>query len=235
MEVLTPTALSRSSKISWPPEDISEAEGFESGINSTIAVTGGLIGAALLTTFHDRYSLFARLNSVSFFLALVLLFHVRQPQLLFMNYGYTVALVGMIESVGSIIGFLLPRRITQYLSISKGIILIYIVYGLMPLNIPFLKSRPLLLGIVTVSGILLGILNPQVQGKMINELPKKSIGAIISAFYTVVQLTIPLGSLIFATLANALSLNIFWVGLLLFDGVTFIIWLVQRRYQRQDT
>ncbi|WP_158727530.1 MFS transporter [Levilactobacillus enshiensis] len=284
------------------PGDIAEAEGFESGINATISITGGLIGAALLAAFHYHYSLFALVNSVSFFLAFALLFHVRQhfatlssshinipqtvglvahfqrffqqskanfvqlkhestltqyievfmainlvdagqgvllnlsfahqPQLLIGNYGYTVALVGMVESIGGILGSLLPGRLTRHLSISKGIILIYLTYGLMPLNILFLKSRVFLIGIVVISGVLLGILNPQVQGKMINDLPKQSIGSLISAFYTVVQLTVPLGALIFATLANVLSLKFSWIYLLLFDVISFLTWLAQRRHQR---
>ncbi|WP_125762422.1 MFS transporter [Levilactobacillus mulengensis] len=287
------------------PKDISEAAGFEAGINATISITGGLIGAALLAAFHYHYSLFALVNAASFFLAFALLFHVRrhfailassqvvvpkqvgftasirhffhqtrhnfkllkqhasiiqftevfmainlfdagqevllnlsfahQPRLLLINYGYTVALVGMVESVGSIVGSLLPGRLTRRFNIPIGIVLIYATYGLMPLNILFLKSRALLLLVVIVSSVLTGILNPQVQGKMINDLPKESIGSIISAFYTVVQLTVPLGSLIFATLANALSLKFSWIGLLVFDGGTFLLWLVQRRHQRNVT
>lgn len=286
------------------PQDISEAEGFEAGINATISLTGGLIGAALLTAFHYNYSLFALVNAASFFVAFALLFHVRQHfstlassqvtiqkttgllanikhffrqtkanfvllknqstimqyvgvfmainlfdagqgvllnlsfahqrQLLIGNYGYTVALVGMIGSIGSIMGSLLPGRITKHFSISKGILLIYTAYALMPLNILLLKSRSLLLAVVIVANVLIGILNPQVQGKMINDLPKNSIGSIISAFYTVVQLTVPLGSFVFAILANTLSLEISWVGLLVFDAITLVLWLGQRHHQNSQ-
>ena len=154
-----------------------------------------------------------------------------QRQLLIGNYGYTVALVGMIGSIGSIMGSLLPGRITKHVSISKSILLIYTAYALMPLNILLLKSRGLLLAVVIVANVLIGILNPQVQGKMINDLPKKSIGSIISAFYTVIQLTVPLGSFVFAILANTLSLEISWVGLLAFDAITLVLWLGQRHHQ----
>jgi len=287
------------------PNDITEAEGFESGINATISVTGGLIGAALLSGLNYHYSLFALINSASFFLAFGLLFYVRkdfsqlsssrvtvqkavgivssgkkffrqarsdfvllkqqatiiqftevfmminlfdagqgvllnlsfahQHQLLIVNYGYTVALVGMVESIGGILGSLTPGRITRHLSIPKEIVLIYGAYGLMTVNILFLKSRFLLLVITVVASVFTGILNPQVQGKMINELPEQSIGSIISAFYTVVQLTVPLGSLIFATVANTLSLKVAWSSLLAFDGVTLIMWLVQRHHQVKES
>lgn len=281
------------------PADISEAEGFEAGTNATISITGGLIGAALLSAFHYHYSLFALMNAASFFLAFGLLFSMRQRfatlpssrvvvrktvgllaksrqffhqtrqnfvslkqhtaitqfiqvfmainlfgagqevllnltfahqrQLLVVNYGYTVALVGMVASVGSIIGSLLPGRVTRQLSISREIILIYAAYGLMPLNILFIKSRGFLLGIVVVASVLTGILNPKVQGEMINTLPKEAIGSIISAFYTVVQITVPLGSVIFAALANGLSLPVAWVSLLAFDVVTLGLWAMQRQ------
>jgi predicted MFS family arabinose efflux permease len=283
------------------PSDIPEAEGFESGINSTISLTGGLIGASLLSLFQYQYSLFAFLNAISFFSAFWLLFHSREyflqlpcshvkigktygmfnncrkflrktqanftllkkestivqfikvfmainlfdsgqgvllnlsfaheQKLLFINYGYTVALLGMVESVGSIVGSLLPGRITRYFSISICIISIYVAYGLLALNIIFFKGKILLLVLTVISSILIGILNPIVQGKMINELPKESIGSIISAFYTVVQLTVPLGSMIFATMANTLSLQVSWISLFLFNLVTLLLWILLQRKQ----
>lgn len=181
--------------------DIAEAEGFETGFSSTLEITGGLIGATLLAFFNYNYSFFALLNSVSFFLAFILLFYVRknfsnissshiviekhsgivfnvkefihqmhsnfgllktfpditkfigvfaafnlfdagqevllnlslveQRQLIFVNYGYTVALVGMFESIGAILGSFLPSKITRYLSITVEIFLIYGAYGLL--------------------------------------------------------------------------------------------------------
>lgn len=277
--------------------DIAEAEGFETGISSTLEITGGLIGAALLSVFNYHYSLFAFLNSVSFFMASMLLFWVRknfsvipsshvlvekytglmpniskffhqmrldfamlktfpeitkfigvfsainlfdagqevllnlslvkQQQLIFVNYGYTVALVGMVGSIGAILGSFLPGRITKHLKITVGIFFIYGAYGLLIPNILFLKNKYLLLVLIAVSSLLLGVLNPQVQSVMVTKLPENMIGSIMGSFYTIIQATIPLGSAIFSAVANVLSLNISWCSLLAFDMVTLFVWIAQ--------
>jgi len=277
--------------------DMAEAEGFEAGINTTISITGGLMGAALLGLFRNNYSLFAWLNALSFFSAFILLhrarqdfssissshvliknhsgklanvnqfFHqmaanitllkthtkitkfigvfaainlfnagqevllalslVQQRQLIFLNYGYSVALIGVVESVGTILGSLLPGRITKHFRITVEILFIYGVYGVVTLNSLFLKDRYVLLALIATGGVLIGLLNPQVQSMMITTLPEETIGSIMSAFYTLVQVTIPVGSAVFAMIANGQSLKIAWVALLGFDVVTLLMWLIQ--------
>ncbi|WP_203641461.1 hypothetical protein [Levilactobacillus andaensis] len=48
---------------------------------------------------------------------------------------------------------------------------------------------------------------------MITELPEESIGSILSVFYTVIQLTVPGGAVVFAFLANGWTVAIAWLGL----------------------
>jgi len=62
---------------------------------------------------------------------------------------------------------------------------------------------------------------------MITKLPENMIGSIMGTFYTIVQITIPLGSALFSTVANAMSLRFSWLSLLVFDVVTLLIWSAQ--------
>ncbi|MCW3778200.1 hypothetical protein OM945_04910 [Levilactobacillus namurensis] len=140
----------------------------------------------------------------------------------------------MFESIGAILGSFLPSKITRYLSITVEIFLIYGAYGLLIPNILFFKNKVILLILILTCGFLTGVLNPQVQSMMITKLPENMIGSIMGTFYTVVQVTIPLGSALFSTTANAISLRVSWLSLLFFEVVTLLLWSTQVHLSRKN-
>lgn len=145
---------------------------------------------------------------------LLSLSYIQHKGLLFINFGYTVALIDMVESVGMIIGSFMPMKRIAWLSIKANLIVMFVVCGLISTNLLILHNRYLLVGLMIVSGVLIGLLNPRIQADMIGILPEKSIGSIMSVFYTVIQATVPLGAIIFAFVANSVTLDVAWGGLL---------------------
>lgn len=265
------------------PSDLTEAQGFEYGMNETLSVTGGLVGAALLSLLAYHYALFALLNALSFFAAFLLLHTVRhqfvglpsrhftpqvihgvgprlrhfgrttwhnirsladyatltryilvfamvnlagagmdpllnlayihQHTLLFGNFGYTVALTGMCSSVGMIIGSLLPANLTRWLSIQTSVLLFYLDAFAIAVDILTVQNRWGILGLMAAGGLIMGIVNPRVGAEMITQLPEKMVGSLMSAFFTIIQLTLPVGALLFTGMANLGSLPLAWWGL----------------------
>lgn len=160
---------------------------------------------------------------------------IQQRDLLFGTYGYTVALVGMASSIGSIVGALLPGRLTKRLPIATLILGMFGVYGLLVLNVLTVHNRYLLLGLIICCGGLSSVASIQVQARMITQIPSASVGSVLSVFFTVVQATIPVGTLVFSSLANIRSIRVAWTVLLGVDVLTAAWWLgKQRRSKLRD-
>jgi len=162
---------------------------------------------------------------------LLSLSYIQHKSLLFLNFGYTVALIDMVESIGMIIGSFLPMKRLAWLSIRANLIVMFMVCCLISVNLLVFQNRYLLLGLMVLSGILIGLLNPRIQADMISILPEKSIGSIMSVFYTIIQATVPLGAIVFAFLANSVSLVLAWWGLLavIVGGAVYVVQLKIRQ------
>ncbi|WP_125687619.1 MFS transporter [Levilactobacillus fujinensis] len=100
-----------------------------------------------------------------------------------------------------------------WLSIPTNLTLVIGVSGVISANLLWLQNRYILVACILVNGVLIGLLNPRIQAEMITELPEEAIGSILSVFYTVIQLTVPGGAVVFAFLANGWTMAIAWIGL----------------------
>jgi len=171
----------------------------------------------LLKTFSTVTGFMVAFSIVNFIgsgqSTLLNLSYIQEKRLLFGNFGYTVALIDMVESVGMILGSFTPMKRVTWLSIPANLTLVISVSGVISANLLWLQNRYILVACILVNGVLIGLLNPRIQAEMITELPEESIGSILSVFYTVIQLTVPGGAVVFAFLANGWTVAIAWFGL----------------------
>lgn len=171
----------------------------------------------LLKTFSTVTGFMVAFSIVNFIgsgqSTLLSLSYIQEKKLLFGNFGYTVALIDLVESVGMILGSFMPMKRVAWLSIPANLTLVIGVSGVISANLLWLQNRYILVTCILVNGVLIGLLNPRIQAEMITELPEESIGSILSVFYTVIQLTVPGGAIVFAFLANGWTVAIAWFGL----------------------
>ncbi|WP_143462398.1 MFS transporter [Levilactobacillus enshiensis] len=176
----------------------------------------------LLKTFSTVTGFMVAFSIVNFIgsgqSTLLNLSYIQEKKLLFGNFGYTVALIDLVESVGMILGSFTPMKRVAWLSIPANLSLVIGVSGVISANLLWLQSREILVACILVNGVLIGLLNPRIQAEMITELPEESIGSILSVFYTVIQLTVPGGAIVFAFLANGWTIAIAWLGLVVAIG-----------------
>ncbi|WP_421016796.1 MFS transporter [Furfurilactobacillus cerevisiae] len=126
----------------------------------------------------------------------------------FINYGYTIALLDIVFSVGSIAGavfvndMLKNTSMVTLLAASMGLLV------LVAIDMLTLHNLWILLVLFFGTAYLLGKINPRFNAVIINTVPDDHLAATGGVISTVMMIGAPVGQFVFLTLANVISIPV---------------------------
>ncbi|OFS61835.1 MFS transporter [Nosocomiicoccus sp. HMSC09A07] len=180
-----------------------------------------LLSFETITKFTILFLLLNFISSGQY--SILILTFLENESLTFKNFGYTVALFEVIESVGMILGALIPIKFLRRKSIESNILITIIITLFIILCIILYPHKYILLILTFFSGYFVGLSNPRIDSYIMIVVPEDSLGSVMSLFYSVIQIAVPIGTTVFLFFANKISLNIAWI-LLLFVTLTTLLY-----------
>ncbi|MFT8813483.1 MFS transporter [Oenococcus sp.] len=150
-------------------------------------------------------------------------------KLLFVNFGWTVSLMGVVYSVGEITGSLFVNDIFKGLSILQILALDFVSLILFSGVIIYLQNRYLMFGLFALIGYFIGKMEPKINAFFIGQIDESILAASVGVLNTLIGVAMPLGQFLFLAAANIFVPQLAWVllslasliGLLLTIAATF--------------
>lgn len=145
---------------------------------------------------------------------------------LFNTYGQSVAVYGSVFSIGMIISALLMEDFLGKMKITTIIILLEFVMAVLGLTTAFFPNRWLLLILMFTMAYILGKLNPKIGAMMMRVVPEHQLAAIMGIFGSIMTLAMPVGQLVFLTIANVYRPADAWLVMGISSIFLFVLSLV---------
>ncbi len=148
---------------------------------------------------------------------------VQQPMMWLRNFGTTVAIMNIIFSVGLILGALFAKDGLQRLSTFK--LLGLLMAALIGLSCSFFLLRSLWAAMIFsfATAYLMGKINPRLSTVMMRLVPERQMGTTAGVINLVALLGMPVGQVVFFTIANVVSAAVSWMVM---AGLSLILCLV---------
>lgn len=136
---------------------------------------------------------------------------VQQPMMWLRNFGTTVAIMNIIFSVGLILGALFAKDGLQRLSTFK--LLGLLMAAMIGLSCSFFLLRSLWAAMIFsfVTAYLMGKINPRLSTVMMRLVPERQMGTTAGVINLVALLGMPVGQVVFFTIANVVSAAVSWM------------------------
>lgn len=158
--------------------------------------------------FFKLILVFAGLNGLSSAISpLLSIILAKDSALIIDSFSFTFALIQGLTSIGVILGSLFGTKLFKRLELEQFTQLILFFMALLVCSI-LLKNIYLLLGFQFILGLLIGILNPKFNAKLMKEIPLDKLATIAGGVSTMLMFFPPITIFIFTTLATAFSSNI---------------------------
>ena len=136
---------------------------------------------------------------------------VQQPMMWLRNFGTTVAIMNIIFSVGLILGALFAKDGLQRLSTFK--LLGLLMAAMIGLSCSFFLLRSLWAAMIFsfATAYLMGKINPRLSTVMMRLVPERQMGTTAGVINLVALLGMPVGQMVFFTIANVVSAAVSWM------------------------
>lgn len=136
---------------------------------------------------------------------------VQQPMMWLRNFGTTVAIMNIIFSVGLILGALFAKDGLQRLSTFK--LLGLLMAAMIGLSCSFFLLRSLWAAMIFsfATAYLMGKINPRLSTVMMRLVPERQMGTTAGVINLVALLGMPVGQVVFFTIANVVSAVVSWM------------------------
>ena len=136
---------------------------------------------------------------------------VQQPMMWLRNFGTTVAIMNIIFSVGLILGALFAKDGLQRLSTFK--LLGLLMTAMIGLSCSFFLLRSLWAAMIFsfATAYLMGKINPRLSTVMMRLVPERQMGTTAGVINLVALLGMPVGQVVFFTIANVVSAAVSWM------------------------
>lgn len=163
--------------------------------------------------FFKLILVFAGLNGLSSAISpLLSIILAKDSALIIDSFSFTFALIQGLTSIGVILGSLFGTKLFKKLELEQFNQLILFFMALLVCSI-LLKNIYLLLIFQFILGLLIGIVNPKFNAKLMKEIPLDKLATIAGGVSTLLMLFPPITIFIFTTLATAFSSNVSLVTL----------------------
>ncbi|MDE3305636.1 MAG: MFS transporter [Lacticaseibacillus paracasei] len=136
---------------------------------------------------------------------------VQEPDLWLRDFGTTVAIINVVFSVGLIFGALFAKDGLQRLSTFKLLSLLMAAIVGLSSSFFLLHSSVAALGFSFVTAYLMGKINPRLATVMMRQVPEQQMGTTAGVVNLAALIGMPVGQVIFFTIANLASAYVSWI------------------------
>ncbi|EPC54858.1 Lantibiotic efflux protein [Lacticaseibacillus paracasei subsp. paracasei Lpp7] len=136
---------------------------------------------------------------------------VQEPDLWLRDFGTTVAIINVVFSVGLIFGALFAKDGLQHLSTFKLLSLLMAAIVGLSSSFFLLHSIVAALGFSFVTAYLMGKINPRLATVMMRQVPEQQMGTTAGVVNLAALIGMPVGQVIFFTIANLASAHVSWI------------------------
>ena len=136
---------------------------------------------------------------------------VQEPDLWLRDFGTTVAIINVVFSVGLIFGALFAKDGLQRLSTFKLLSLLMAAIVGLSSSFFLLHSIMAALGFSFVTAYLMGKINPRLATVMMRQVPEQQRGTTAGVVNLAALIGMPVGQVIFFTIANLASAHVSWI------------------------
>ncbi|GAV16851.1 major facilitator superfamily transporter [Lacticaseibacillus paracasei] len=136
---------------------------------------------------------------------------VQEPDLWLRDFGTTVAIINVVFSVGLIFGALFAKDGLQRLSTFKLLSLLMAAIVGLSSSFFLLHSIMAALGFSFVTAYLMGKINPRLATVMMRQVPEQQMGTTAGVINLAALIGMPVGQVIFFTIANLASAHVSWI------------------------
>lgn len=136
---------------------------------------------------------------------------VQEPDLWLRDFGTTVAIINVVFSVGLIFGALFAKDGLQRLSTFKLLSLLMAAIVGLSSSFFLLHSIVAALGFSFVTAYLMGKINPRLATMMMRQVPEQQMGTTAGVVNLAALIGMPVGQVIFFTIANLASAHVSWI------------------------
>ena len=136
---------------------------------------------------------------------------VQEPDLWLRDFGTTVAIINVVFSVGLIFGALFAKDGLQRLSTFKLLSLLMAAIVGLSSSFFLLHSIMAALGFSFVTAYLMGKINPRLATVMMRQVPEQQMGTTAGVVNLAALSGMPVGQVIFFTIANLASAHVSWI------------------------
>ena len=136
---------------------------------------------------------------------------VQEPDLWLRDFGTTVAIINVVFYVGLIFGALFAKDGLQRLSTFKLLSLLMAAIVGLSSSFFLLHSIMAALGFSFVTAYLMGKINPRLATVMMRQVPEQQMGTTAGVVNLAALIGMPVGQVIFFTIANLASAHVSWI------------------------
>ena len=136
---------------------------------------------------------------------------VQEPDLWLRDFGTTVEIINVVFSVGLIFGALFAKDGLQRLSTFKLLSLLMAAIVGLSSSFFLLHSIVAALGFSFVTAYLMGKINPRLATVMMRQVPEQQMGTTAGVVNLAALIGMPVGQVIFFTIANLASAHVSWI------------------------
>ena len=150
---------------------------------------------------------------------------VQEPDLWLRDFGTTVAIINVVFSVGLIFGALFAKDGLQRLSTFKLLSLLMAAIVGLSSSFFLLHSIMAALGFSFVTAYLMGKINPRLATVMMRQVPEQQMGTTAGVVNLAALIGMPVGQVIFFTIANLASAHVSWIVMAGLATGLFLVWM----------
>ncbi|QEA46392.1 MFS transporter [Leuconostoc citreum] len=167
--------------------------------------------------------LFAFLNllvgSVEGLISLSLL---QYPKIYIQSYGFSLSLANTALASGLILGSFLTNDFFKSFKLNTLIIGLLLFLIVLCFDIIYFPNIYVIITSFFGIGYILGKISPRVSTYVMTNVAETQLGQITGFMNTLVTLSVPIGQLIFLSIANSFTVNISWIGMLILSMLLII-------------
>ena len=139
------------------------------------------------------------------------------PGIYIKNYGFSLSIVNTVLALGLVSGSFFTNDFLKKSHLNMLTIILLLFLTLLGLNI--VVSPNIYAIIISFFGIgyTLGKISPRVSTYVMTSVAEKQLGQIVGLMNTLITLSVPIGQLIFLSIATSMSLSNAWISMIVLE------------------
>ncbi|GMA68938.1 MFS transporter [Leuconostoc litchii] len=151
------------------------------------------------------------------------------PTIYIQSYGFSLSLANTALAAGLILGSFLTNDFFKKFKLNTLIIGLLLFLMVLCFDIIYLPNIYVIIISFFGIGYILGKISPRVSTYVMTSVAEKQLGQITGFMNTLVTLSVPVGQLIFLSIANSSTVNNSWIGIIILSILLTIYLFLYKR------